>query len=229
VGRRVPRGAGALTTVRIDEIPPIRVVDGKLEWRPVRRTLGVQAFGINAYTADAGDLVVEQHDETGHGAGHHEELYVVVSGHATFTVDGTKVDAPPGTLVFLDDPKETRGAVATENGTTVLAIGGARGQAYQVSPWEYYFAAVPAWERQDWDEAERLLREGLAAHPGNPSILYNLAAVLAQRGERDEALELLRQSLTAEPEYRSDAESDDDLEPLRSDPRFSEVLGQGTA
>jgi tetratricopeptide (TPR) repeat protein len=212
-------------TIRIEDIEAIPVVEDKLAWRPVRRTLGIQAFGINAYTADAGELVVEEHDETGHGAGHHEELYVVVSGHATFTVDGEEIDAPPGTLVFLDDPKERRGAVATVDGTTVLAIGGARGEAYRVSPWEYAFAATPAWRRRDWDEAERMLREGLEAYPANPSLLYDLACVHAQRGQSDEAIDLLREALEAEPKYRKYAETDSDLDPLRSDSRFSEVLG----
>ena len=69
----------------------------------MRRTLGIGAFGINAYTANAGELVVEEHDETGAGAGHHEELYVVVTGRATFTVDGESFDAPIGTMVFLPD------------------------------------------------------------------------------------------------------------------------------
>jgi tetratricopeptide (TPR) repeat protein len=212
-------------TIRIEDIEAIPVVEGKLAWRPVRRTLGIQAFGTNAYTADADELVVEEHDETGHGAGHHEELYVVVTGHATFTVDGEEIDAPPGTLVFLDDPKERRGAVATVDGTTVLAIGGARGEAYRVSPWEYAFAATPAWRRRDWDEAERMLREGLEAYPANPSLLYDLACVHAQRGQSDEAIDLLREALEAEPKYRKYAETDSDLDPLRSDSRFSEVLG----
>jgi tetratricopeptide (TPR) repeat protein len=153
----------------------------------------------------------------------------VLSGHATFTVDGQEIDAPPGTLVFLDDPEEKRGAVATADGTTVLAIGGARGEPFRVSPWEYSFASVPAWEREDWDKAERLHREGLSAHPGNASLLYDLAAILSRRGERDEALELLRQSLEKEPKYREYAETDVDLEPLRSDPRFTEVLGPRSA
>jgi hypothetical protein len=218
-----------MRTVRIDEIEPIPVVEGKLSWRPVRRTLGIQAFGINAYTADAGELVVEEHDETGHGAGHHEELYVVFSGHATFTVDGEEIDAPPGTLVFVDDPNERRGAVATEDGTTVLAVGGARGEAYRVSPWEYAFASTPAWRRQDWDEVEGLLREGLEAHCGNPSLLYDLACVFAQRGQADESIDLLREALEAEPKYQKYAETDADLEPLRSDPRFSEVVGSPSA
>ena len=59
---------------------------------------GIQAFGINAYTAEkAGDVVVEEHDEKGDGgAGGHEELYVVVSGRARFTLAGESVDAPAG-------------------------------------------------------------------------------------------------------------------------------------
>jgi mannose-6-phosphate isomerase-like protein (cupin superfamily) len=132
-----------MKTIRIENIEAIPVVGGELQWRPVRRTLGIEAFGINAYTADAGELVVEEHDETGAGAGHHEELYMVITGRATFTVDGESFDAPVGTLVFLDDPKERRGARAEENGTTVLAIGGMRGQAFRVSPWEFAFAGVP--------------------------------------------------------------------------------------
>src|SRR5207244_1801185 len=98
------------------DIEPIPILDGGLEWRPIRRTLGIEAFGINAYTANAGELVVEEHDETGAGAGHHEELYVVVTGRATFTVDGKSFDAPVATLVFLDDPKERRAARAVEDG-----------------------------------------------------------------------------------------------------------------
>jgi tetratricopeptide repeat protein len=210
-------------TSRIDDIEPIAVVGGELQWRPVRRTLGIEAFGINAYTADAGDLVVEEHDETGAGAGHHEELYVVIQGRATFTVDGESFDAPVGTLVFLDDPKERRAARAVEDGTTVLAIGGTRGQPFRVSPWEFAFAGTPAWKAKRYDEAEALLQEGLTLHPGNPSLLYDLACLAALQG-RDEAFELLREALEAQPKYRKHAGKDPDLESLRDDPRFSELV-----
>jgi hypothetical protein len=37
-------------------------VFGTLVWKPVRKTLDITAFGINAYTAaNAGDEVVEEH------------------------------------------------------------------------------------------------------------------------------------------------------------------------
>lgn len=123
--------------VALDELDRIPVGEHGLMWRPVRRRLGIEAFGVNAYTAEEqGHEVVEHHDETGTGAGRHEELYVVVRGHARFTLDGEEVDAPAGTFVFVRDPAMMRAAVAHEAGTTVLAVGGEPGAAYSVSPWE---------------------------------------------------------------------------------------------
>ena len=209
-----------MKSVRISEIDPIPVVGGELQWRPVRRTLGIEAFGINAYTADAGELVVEEHDETGAGAGHHEELYVVITGRATFTVDGESFDAPAGTLVFLDDPKERRGARAEEDGTTVLAIGGVRGQAFRVSPWEFAFAGIPPYNAGRYDEAKALLLEGLELYPGNPSLLFDLACNEALNGERDAALMHLRESVEADPKYLEYAATDSDFDSIRDDPRF---------
>ena len=214
-----------MRTVRIEEIEAIPVVGGELQWRPVRRTLGIEAFGINAYSADAGELVVEEHDETGAGAGHHEELYVVVSGRATFTVDGETFDAPVGTLVFLDDPRERRGARAVEDGTTVLAIGGERGKPYRISPWEFTFGGVPAYNAKRYDEAEALLREGLELYPDNPSLLYDLACLDALQGRTEDALQHLTTAVEAQPRYKDYAAKDPDLESLRGDPRFSAVVG----
>jgi tetratricopeptide (TPR) repeat protein len=209
-----------MRTIRIGDIEPIPVVDDELEWRPVRRTLGIEAFGINAYTAGAGDLLVEEHDETGAGAGHHEELYVVVTGRAAFTVDGESFDASVGTLVFLDDPKERRSARAVEDGTTVLAIGGVRGEGFRVSPWEFSFAATPAVKAERYAEAEALVREGLELHPGNPALLYDLACYAARQGRSEEALDHLRTAATAQPRYREFARTDPDLDSIRHDPRF---------
>lgn len=59
----------------------------------------------------------------------HEELYVVVRGHARFTIDGEDLDAPAGTLVFLPEPEAKRVATALEDGTIVMAVGGAVGEA----------------------------------------------------------------------------------------------------
>jgi hypothetical protein len=65
---------------RLDEIDEID--DGQRPFRAVR-----QHFGITAMTAHAaGDLLIPEHDETySHSS---EERYVVVSGYASFDLDG---------------------------------------------------------------------------------------------------------------------------------------------
>jgi hypothetical protein len=169
-------------TLQLDDVEGIPVF-GTLVWKPIRKTLGVTAFGINAYVAaDVGDEVVEEHDETALG---HEEIYAVIAGHATFTVDGEEVDAPAGTLVYLDDPKQKRQAVANEPGTTVLAIGGLPGK-HEISPWEYFFPALPAIEARHYDTARSILEDGL--HELDHSALhYHLARVAALAGNEDRA------------------------------------------
>ena len=161
------------------------------------------------------------HDETGGGAGGHQELYVVLQGRATFTLDGAEVDAPAGTLVFLRDPKVRRSAVAAESGSTVLAVGGEPGQAYEVSPWEFYFAAIPAAKAGDWDKAAEITREGLELHPDRASVYYNLACFEAQGGHADEAIEHLTRAVELDPEKTREWAADDtDLDAIRSDPRY---------
>ena len=65
----------------------------------------------------------------------------------------------------------------------MLAIGGARGKAFEVSAWEFAFSAVPAYEAKRYDEAKAVLLEGLELHPGKPSLLYDLACVEALMGD----------------------------------------------
>jgi hypothetical protein len=126
------------TTLRLADIEPRRDDDSGAEWLPVRHALGVSAFGINAWRAPrAGGEVIERHDEATEGeAQAHQEAYLVLEGAARFTVDGRDVDAPAGTFVFVEDPALERSAVATEDGTVVLALGAEPGVAFGVSAWE---------------------------------------------------------------------------------------------
>ncbi len=207
-------------TARIDELDAIPVAEG-LVWHPVRRRFGIESFGVNAYTSEGvGGHVVEEHDEAGSGAGGHEELYFVVRGRATFTVDGQAVDAPAGTFVFVRDPALKRGAIAEEEGTLVLAMGGEPGRPYRVSPWECYFAAFPALRAERWGEAIGLMEEGLREHPGNPSILYNLACAESRADRPLEALTHLQEAIRARPDYRERAHADPDFDPIRREPGF---------
>jgi hypothetical protein len=199
----------------LDEVEGIPVF-GTLVWKPVRKTLGVTAFGINAYTAaNAGDEVVEEHTESQLG---HEEIYAVVAGHAVFTVDGETVDAPTGTLVYLDDPAERRSAVAQEPGTTVLAIGGVPGR-HEVSAWEYFFPALPHMRSGDYDTARRLLEEGLAEQDAGV-LHYQLACVEALTGNRERALSELTVAIERGERFRERAAEDEDFDSIRDDPRF---------
>jgi hypothetical protein len=205
---------------RVGELEAIPVAEG-LVWRPVRRRFGIGSFGVNAYTAEhVGGYVVEEHDESGSGAGRHEELYVVISGRATFTVAGEAVDAPSGTLVYVRDPSLKRAAIAEEEGTVVLAVGGEPGQPYKVSPWESYFAAMPALREGRWRDAMALMSDGLREHPGNPSILYNLACAEAQGGQHADALVHLQDAIRASPRLRATARTDRDLDPIRREQGF---------
>ena len=111
---------------------------GEPSWTPVRHALGIGAFGVNAWHGDTGDTVIEDHDEVpepGADWTGHEELYLVLSGHARFTADGEAIDAPEGTLLaFL--PHIRRNAIALADETTVLAVGAPRGEAFRPSAWE---------------------------------------------------------------------------------------------
>ena len=199
----------------LDELEGVPVL-GSLVWKPVRKTLGVTAFGINAYTAaNAGDEVVEDHTELRYG---HEEIYAVVSGRATFTVDGEEVDAPAGTLVFLDDPAQQRSAVAKEPNTTVLAIGGRPGQ-HEVSAWEYFFPALPYMASGDYAAARRLLEEALTESDA-AVVHYQLACVEALSGNRERALAELKVAVDGEERFREHAAKDEDFASIRDDPRF---------
>jgi hypothetical protein len=103
-------------------------------WAPIRHHFDIRTFGMNAWRGGAGDSVITRHDESDSGA---PELYVVVQGHASFTVAGEEVDAPAGTLVWVTDAAAERAATATEDGTLVFSISGAApGQPYSPSGWD---------------------------------------------------------------------------------------------
>lgn len=197
----------------LDEIEPIPVVSGTLLWRPVRRTLDIGAFGINAYVAPrAGDDVVEEHTEKALG---HEEVYVVLTGRATFTLDEETLDAPAGTVVFVREPTVKRHARASEPETTVLAVGGPRGGAYEPSPWEDFFAAERHRSTGDYDAYAAELADALERRPDHPATLYNLACAESLAGRHDAAIEHLRRALELRPDLADLARGDDDLTPLR--------------
>lgn len=210
-----------MKALHLDDVRPGRP-EG-VDWLPLRAELGIQAFGVGAYRADAGEPIVPRHAEkSGGGAGVHEELYVVVSGRATFIVNGETFDAPAGTCVFVV-PGELREAQAEEPGTAVLAVGAPAGEAYRIAPWEYGSRAARAAELQDVDELERVVEEGVTAYGEHVTMLYGRACVAAQRGHREAALEFLNRAAQDEDFgdwVREQARNEPLLEPIRNDPSF---------
>lgn len=192
-------------------------------WTPLRRHFDVRAFGINAWTADeAGKTVIGEHDEERSGQ---EELYLVLSGKATFTVDGADVEAAPGTVVFVRDPAAKRAAVADEPGTTILAVGGTPGEEYRLRAWEPNAEIFPLFGAGEVAEAKRRLEEELGRYEGNELLVYNLACAEVRLGEADQALEHLREAIAERASFAELARKDDDFAALRGDARFEEIVG----
>jgi quercetin dioxygenase-like cupin family protein len=211
----MPEGA---RVIRIDEIETLPVLDGQLHWHPLRHTLGIRAFGMNAYTAaKAGDLVIEEHTEESLG---HEEVYVVLAGRATFTLDGEEFDAPAGTVVHLADPKVKRVARAAEDGTRVLAVGAPPDAAFEPSPWEPAFRAEALARGSDPEGAIAIVLEALEQFPDNPSMLYNAACFEALAGHHEDAMAHLKRAIELRPQALEWAQNDDDLASLRERPDF---------
>ncbi|HET6476899.1 MAG TPA: AraC family ligand binding domain-containing protein [Thermoleophilia bacterium] len=133
-----PDDAARYVTANIDEIPNIPYEWApETEWKPVRRFFSIGSFGTNLFRAPkAGDVLTEDHTEDPESGTRHEELYLVVTGSATFKVDGAEFQAPAGTFVYVPDPCSVRGAVANEPGTALLAVGGEPGATFSPSEWD---------------------------------------------------------------------------------------------
>ena len=185
----------------------------------MRLTLGIEAFGTNAYTAErAGVDVVEPHTENPELG--HQELYFVAAGRAKFILDGEEHDCPAGTYVFVPDTATHRHAIAEEAGTTVLSFGGPR--VFKPSAWEWTFRAAHL-KKSDPQAARKLLEEGLESWPESPSLHYECGCWEAQFGDRAEALDHLRRAVEREPEVRKWLADDDDLVPLRGESAFAQL------
>jgi quercetin dioxygenase-like cupin family protein len=193
-------------------------IPGQARWHRIRSTLDVGAFGINAWTAtEDGQQIIGEHDESS-GEGH-EELYVVLSGQATFTLDGESVEAAAGTVVHVADPTVKRAAVGA-SGTTILVVGAKRGEAFTPSTWERSSEALRFWQTEEWDEAIAVLEGHLADTPDHGGTHYNLACAHARAGRPDAAIDHLARAVELQPTFAEYAQTDEDLASLRDDPRF---------
>jgi quercetin dioxygenase-like cupin family protein len=190
----------------------------------IRRELDIGAFGTHVIQADSGKNVVAERTATGYAADRHEELFVVLGGDATFTVDGKELDAPAGTTVFVRDVEAKRAAVANEDGTMILVVSGRRGEAWRPTPGEAMREFFPLYEAKDYEGALRVAEQVLEEYPGNGLAHFNIACMQSLLDGTDEAFEHLGAALEAAPELLENARADDDFAPIRDDPRFRELV-----
>ena len=188
---------------------------------PVRRRLGFEPFGINAWLGrEPGDTVIERHSEP-KGP---EELYVVLRGRASFTLGEETFEAPVGTLVHAP-PDTLREATAIDPGTVVLAAGAKAGETFAPSQWEDFavaFGKLRAGDREGWREAVEL---AIARDPEAWQGVYNAACLAALGGDRDAAVDYLRRAVAAGgDEVRTYASTDADFDSIRDDPLYREAL-----
>jgi hypothetical protein len=213
--------ASAFDVVALDDIEAGPEHDGRVP-RNIRRHFDIRAFGIRANRSVGEGHVIGEHDEVGLGASGQQELYLVLSGAATFTVGDEQVEAPAGTFVFVRDPATRRGAVAKEEGTTVLAIGGTPGKAYELPVGELMQPMWDAYNAEDFEGALAALQPVLAERP-QALVLFNVACMEARLGRTDDAIEHLRQAVQDDDRIKEHVRTDEDLISLRDDPRYEEL------
>jgi len=208
---------------QLEEIEEI--TDGRSPWRPVRHHFRIQSFGMNAWTGrEAGDRIINEHDESGE-SDLQEELYFVQSGRARFEIDGENVDAQAGAFVLVQ-PAAKRTAFAEEPGTTILAIGGTPGKAYEAHGWEVWSQLHPLYSEGKYAECADKGRDLVEAHPEYAGPLYNLACCESLAGRPEDAITHLRLSIERSEQFRPMAAEDSDFDPIREEPAFKELVGQ---
>jgi hypothetical protein len=114
----------------------------------------------------------------------------VVRGDAVFELDGDRVDALAGTLVFAP-PRMKRTAFAEEAGTTIMLIEGTPGKAYEPRGWELWAPLVPLYESGEYAGVANRLRVLVEAHPQYALLFYNLGCCESLTGRTTDALDHL--------------------------------------
>ncbi|HEY6962297.1 MAG TPA: tetratricopeptide repeat protein [Gaiellaceae bacterium] len=212
-------------SARIEDIDEIS--DGRSPWRPVRHHFGIEAFGVNAFTGkQAGDRLINEHDEADDGQ---QELYLVHAGRARFEIGGETLDAPAGTLVFVE-PGQKRTAFAEEPGTTLLAVGSVAGRGYRIHGWDIWGPIQPLYQAGEYAEAAERLDAALADDPPFWGVHYNAACIYSLSGRPADAVTHLRRAHELagdEADVREMAKADTDLDAIRGEAGYRELVGDG--
>jgi tetratricopeptide (TPR) repeat protein len=213
---------GAYAVARLEDID--EQDDGRAPWRPVRHHFGITSFGANSWTGRAaGDRIINEHDEAEPDG--NEELYIVLRGRAVFELDGERVVAPAGTLVSAG-AGVLRTAFAEEPETTIIALGGTPGKAYEPDGWEIWAPLNPLYRSGQYAEAADRGRALVEAHPQYPGLFYNLACCESLAGRTADAVDHLGRAISISERWRAYARDDSDFDPIRDEAAFTELVGR---
>ena len=101
--------------IDVHELEPM--FNGRI--RPVRKALGIESFGVNEFELAAGSTTYPEHDELKTGQ---DELFVVLEGGGTMTVDGESFELAPGRYVYVT-PESKRHIDPGSSGLRYVAFG----------------------------------------------------------------------------------------------------------
>jgi hypothetical protein len=83
---------------------------------------------------------------------------------------------------------------------------------------------APRYEAGEYAEVADRLGALIAASPQYPMLFYNLACCESLCGRTSDALDHLRQAIEMSQEFRDSAKHDCDLEPIRGEPAFNQLI-----
>jgi len=101
--------------IDVGEVEPL--FNGRI--RPVRKALEIESFGVNEFELAAGSdhLPRARRAETGQ-----DELFVILEGDGTMTIDGESFELLPGRYVYVT-PESRRHIAPGPSGLRYIAIG----------------------------------------------------------------------------------------------------------
>jgi quercetin dioxygenase-like cupin family protein len=100
-------------------------------WVLARRSLDLQAFGLNLVDIAPGEQIPE-HDETERDQ---EEVFLALSGNATIVIDGSEHSLPEGCFARLDPPVTRTVVNNTSEPLRLLIASAPQGSGYEPMPW----------------------------------------------------------------------------------------------
>ena len=174
----------------------------------IRRHFGIQGFGVRANRSVGDGHVVGEHDEAGLGATGQERLYLVLSGRRRSAWTVSRSMRPPGP--WSSSATRRSQAVAKEEGTTILAIGGTPGKAYELSVGEAMNDMWDPYRAEDFEGALEALQPVLERPEA--LVLFNVACMEARLGRTEDAISISSRRSRTMIRIKEHIRTDGDLE-----------------